>query len=136
MPLPLLVGIILVGLILVAGAVLGTFGTARATLGDDVAIAAAWTREHPDDSVCDIRCADDRRAALIVTSNGTVGLIRIMGDKTATQIVTGPPTIIDTGSGLRITLTDYAAPHILVPLSDVDARRQWRDILDNPGQQI
>ena len=136
MPLPLLVGFVLVGLILVAGAVLGTFGAARATLGDDVAIAAAWTREHPNDIVHDIRCADDRRAALIVTGGGTVGLIRVMGDKTATQIVTRPPTITDTGSGLRVTLTDYAAPHIIVHLSDAGARHQWRHILDNAGQRI
>lgn len=127
MPLSILLPMVIFGIAGIA-LLLHLLGLSRpAVLGSVAEARAAWLREFPEDRPTRILLSHDNHAALIDTPQGH-GIVWPMGADTTARYLTGAG-ITRTGTGLRIDLPDYTAPHILLRL-DAEELNQWPGLME------
>ena len=122
MPLSVLLPLVISGIIGIA-VMLHVLGLSRAArLSDAAGARAAWLREFPDHAPTRVILSHDHHAALIETEGGS-GVVWAMGADTTARALSGA-RIHRTGTGLRIDLPDFPAPHIRLRL-DRDEAEHW-----------
>ena len=126
MPLSILLLLVVGGIATIAVALhlLGLTGQRR-FLSNEQAIAA-WHREFGVDHVRAVYRNKDLSAALITLADG-IGLVWAMGADTTARHLTGA-TVVNTKTGLKITLPDYTAPKIAVTLTPAEAA-EWAALM-------
>jgi len=122
MPLSVLLPLVVCGIIGIA-VMLHLLGLSRpARFEGPTRASAAWLREFPDATPTRVILSHDCHAALIETKGGP-GVVWAMGADTTARPLRGA-RITRTGTGLRIDLPDFTAPHIRLRL-DPDEAAQW-----------
>ena len=122
MPLTVLIPMVVLG---IAGITLLLHVMGRSTMASfesEEAAARAWLREYPDTPAARVILSHDRHAALIETARGP-GIVWPMGADTTARFLR-QARITRTGTGLRVDLPDFAAPHIHLSL-DQDEADLW-----------
>jgi hypothetical protein len=124
-------------LILVAGGIaaiavlLQALGYSRADPFTEETARAAWARHQPDIPASAVHLSADGMAALVETARGPAIVWHMGADSTAHWL--DGAQAVDTKSGLRIDLHDFAAPSVLVTLEPA-AAAEWQAIIGTAPQ--
>ncbi|PSJ58621.1 hypothetical protein [Pseudaminobacter soli (ex Li et al. 2025)] len=90
MSLPVLVAIVVVGIALCVAAVHFTGGSKQATLAAEDDAIRRFAEDFPDETIFTVRLTEDRRTAFLVLDGDRTGIVRAIGDRFLTRIVTPP----------------------------------------------
>ena len=84
----------------------------------------AWLRLFPDDTISDIKIAENGRAALIATEHGP-GLVWSFGIDTVARYLTDF-SLSETKTRLKVKFHDFSAPKVSLTLTETE-RAIWRE---------
>jgi hypothetical protein len=88
MSLPILVAIVVVGISLTVAAVHFTGGGKLAVMSDGQEALRIFARDHPEETATIVHLTADRRAAFLALPGSRTGIVRGIGDRYLTRVVT------------------------------------------------
>lgn len=132
MDLPLLVGLIVVGVGLVA-LVLHLTGAGRELLlehKDDV--IAALVADHPHALDGHVLLSDDGRCGFVILDESRTGIVRVMGRHLATRIVDREEIskVDRTGTAVHIAFRDFGWSKLVAVMQSVEDAKRLADQID------
>ena len=126
-PLPILLGLVVVGLVGTVG-ILHAIGWAETARIDDASAARRiFAMDHPDDEVVDAVVTADGAGALMWLADHTLALVSVLGDRFVVRKLR-PGTL----AGLRIepaqvvlVFRDVSFPRVTLALAEGEERSRW-----------
>jgi len=144
MPLEILVPFVVIAVAVIMLVITRSGLSMQARLGSAEAVASRFSIDFPECAVADILIADDRRAALLIMRDtDVVGLVRAIGDRTTTRLLSAGSlsSMVERDTGLVVNSTDFTWPRQVVQLAETADRAQWRTVLlplcvETPTDQV
>lgn len=131
MAIDLLAALLGIGAVVGLTVVLG--GSRPARLSRVEAALDLMRRDHDGFPCRDAELTVDGSAALLRSEAGTVGLVFAMGGNFVTRLLV-PGDVraasVEAGSLLRVTLTDFGAPRLSIPLASEATAATWCNRLE------
>lgn len=127
MPLEVLASIVVIGLggVWIAMRMMGF--TRELRFDDDAVARAEWGADNPTSPAIDITLAASGQAALVANRRG-LGLMWVMGLDSASHDLKGAD-VRPHPKGLRVGLHDFAAPAVVLDLTDEEAPL-WQSMIE------